>query len=58
MLLRYCVPSMNPILSKTVARTTGSSVFSPAIFISLLSQVTIFICRIKFLFTIFKNRDV
>lgn len=53
MLLRYYVPSMNQIMSKTVARTTGSSVFSPAIFISLQSQVTIFIFSVKFSFTIF-----
>lgn len=39
MLLRYGAPSTNLIMSETVARTTESSAFSPAIFISLLSQV-------------------
>lgn len=57
MLLRYCAPSMNLIVCKTVAKTTESSVFSPAIFISLLSQV-VFIFSSKFSFTVFENRDV
>lgn len=47
MLLRYCVPSMNQIVSKTVAGTTGSLAFSPAVFISLQSQVTVFILSVK-----------
>lgn len=58
MLLRYCVPSMSQIASKTVAGIAGSSAFSPVVCISLPPQLAIFIFSVKFSFTSFKNRVV